>query len=256
VNRLFDPAYWARALTQPVVLLGLAIDLLPVYGVIAWGWNAVPLVLLYWMENIVAGAATIPRIVVSGASYGVPGLLAGLGLSAFFVFHYGLFCMVHGTFLMGFASFAAGPEAMSTMPLMDLEGMFTFALNSGLHVDWILYIIAGFQALLFVWEFLIKGEWRTTNPMAEMFAPYGRIIVLHFGLFVGAGALFVLGQPMVGVLALIVFRAIWGVITNAGRVGVPLGFEGNWNQAVKQMSNREYFEKAIRGEKMDGPSEP
>ena len=256
MNRLFDPAYWGRALTQPVVLLGLAIDLLPVYGVIAWGWNAVPLVLLYWMENIVAGAATLPRIVVSGASYGGLGLLAGLGLSVFFVFHYGLFCMVHGTFLMGFAAFASGPQAMAAIPLMDLQGMFTFSLNSGLHVDWILYTIVGFQALLFVWEFLIKGEWKNSNPMAEMFAPYGRIIVLHFGLFLGAGALFVLGQPMIGVLALIVFRAIWGVITNAGRAGVPLPFEGSWNQAVKQMSNRESFEKAMRGEKLDGPSEP
>ena len=73
---------------------------------------------------------------------------------------------------------------------------------------------------------------------------------------VGAGALILLGQPMVGVLALIVFRAIWGVITNAGRAGVPLGFEGQWNSTVKQISNREYFEKAMRGEKVDDPNQP
>ena len=64
MNRLFDIGYWGRALTQPIVWLGLAVDLLPVFGVIAWGWNAVPLVMLYWMENIVAGAMTIPRIVI------------------------------------------------------------------------------------------------------------------------------------------------------------------------------------------------
>lgn len=253
MNRLFDLAYWGRALMQPVVLIGLAIDLLPVYGVLAWGWNAVPLVLLYWMENVVAGVATIPRIVLSGASYGPIGILAGLGMSAFFVFHYGLFCMVHGTFLMAFAAFASGPEAIATMPMMELDGMFRFALNSGLHVDWMLYAIAGFQVVVFVWEFLIKGEWKTSNPMVEMFAPYGRIIILHFGLFVGAGALFVLGQPMVGVLALIVFRAIWGIITNAGRSGVSFGIEGDWNKAVKAMSNREHFEKTLRGEKTEGP---
>ena len=38
MNRLCDPGYWSRALTQPVVWLGLAVDLLPIYGVIAWGW--------------------------------------------------------------------------------------------------------------------------------------------------------------------------------------------------------------------------
>jgi len=256
VNRLFDPGYWGRALTQPVVWLGLAVDLLPIYGVIAWGWTAVPLVLLYWMENIVAGVMTIPRLVVSGASYGAMGMLLGLALSAFFVFHYGLFCMVHGTFLMGFAAFAQGPQAVATMPVMDITGMFAFSLNSGLHVDWMLYAIATFQVIVFLWEFLIKGEWKNTNPMAEMFAPYSRIIVLHFGLFVGAGALFVLGQPMLGVLGLIIFRAIWGVITNAGRSGIPLGIESDFNKSIKAVSNREYFEKLMRGEKVDDPNQP
>ena len=58
------------------------------------------------------------------------------------------------------------------------------------------------KVVVFFQEFLIKGEWRRTNPGAEMGAPYGRIIVLHFAIFAGAGALFLLGQPMVGVLAL------------------------------------------------------
>jgi hypothetical protein len=120
-----------------------------------------------------------------------------------------------------------------------------------MHVEWMLYIIGGFQVLVFVWEFLIKGEWKDTNPMAEMFAPYGRIIVLHFALFAGAAALIVLGQPMIGVLALILFRAVWGVITNAGRAGVKLGIESDWNTAVAKMGGREQFEKALRGENVD-----
>lgn len=259
MNRLFDPGYWSRALTQPVVWLGLLIDLMPIYGVLAWGWTAVPLVLLYWMENIVAGVMTIPRLVISGASYGAIGLFAGLVLSAFFVFHYGLFCMVHGTFLMGFASFSAfseGNGSMSNVPIMDPSGMFEYSLNSGLHVDWMLYAIIAFQVVVFVWEFIIKGEWKNSNPMAEMFAPYGRIIVLHFALFLGAGALFLLGQPMIGVLGLILFRAIWGIITNAGRSGVPLGIESDFTKSLNAMNNREYFTKALRGEKMDDPNQP
>lgn len=249
MNRLFDAGYWSRALTQPIVWLGLFIDLLPVYGVLAWGWTAVPLVLLYWMENIVAGVMTIPRIIISGLTFRIIGVAAGLFLSVFFVFHYGLFCMVHGTFLMGFAAFATGPEGMSSIPMMDLGGMFEFSLRSGLHVDWMLYAIVAFQMIVFAWEFLIKGEWKTTNPMAEMFAPYSRIVVLHFALFIGAGALFLLGQPMLGVLALIIFRAVWGVITNAGRSGVPFGPETGFDQSLNQISKREYFERALNGEK-------
>ncbi len=230
--------------------LGLAVDLLPIYGVLAWGWDAVPLVMLYWMENIVAGAMTLPRVVIAGASFGPMGLLAGLGVSVFFVFHYGLFCLVHGTFLVGFAAFAE-PQAINSLPMGDLFGIFQFGLDSGLHVDWMLYAIAMSQVLVFVWEFLIKGGWKDTNPMAEMFAPYSRIVVLHFALFVGAGALFVLGQPMVGVLGLILFRAIWGVITNAGRAGIAFGPEAGISEALARMGGREQFEKAMRGEKTE-----
>src|SRR5262245_9956056 len=91
VKKLLAPAYWARALSNPLVVVGLIVDLLPLYAVIAWGWNAVPLVMLYWMENIVAGVMTIPRIVVSSLRFGIGGLLGGIFLSAFFVVHYGLF---------------------------------------------------------------------------------------------------------------------------------------------------------------------
>jgi hypothetical protein len=151
VRKLLDPSYWARALGQPLVLLGLLIDLLPVYGVLAWGWTAVPLVMLYWMENVIAGVMTLPRILASGANFGPLGAAAGALLSLFFVFHYGLFCLVHGTFLVAFGSFA-DLGSMEAAPFMDFGGMFRFVLNSGLHVVWIVSATIAFQLLVFVWQ--------------------------------------------------------------------------------------------------------
>lgn len=245
MNRILNPGAWLRALRQPLVLAGLAVDLFPIYGVIAFGWNAVPLVMLYWMENIIAGVMTLPRIFVSGATFGGWGFLLGLFLCAFFVVHYGLFCAVHGSFLMAFIGLGEGTIEHQVDYMMDVPGMFMFGMNSAPHVEWFVYAIIAFQLLVLVWEFVIKGEWKNTNPMAEMFAPYGRIIVLHFAIFAGAGALFLLGQPIVGVLALIVFRAIYGVVTNGAK---EFGFETGFNKAVQSMANREYFEKALRGE--------
>ena len=89
--------------------------------------------------------------------------------------------------------------------------------------------------------------------MAEMFAPYGRIILLHFAIFAGAGALFLLGEPMIGVRGLIALRALFGVVTNSKGV---FAFETDFNKSLSAMSNREYFEKAMRGEKMDDPNQP
>lgn len=245
MNNLFNPMSWVRALQRPLVLAGLAVDLFPIYGVIAFGWNAVPLVMLYWMENIIAGVMTLPRIFISGATFGIGGMAMGAFLSVFFVFHYGLFCAVHGTFLMAFIAMGDGSFAEQEPMMMDVFGMFNFGMNSGLHVDWFVYAIIAFQILVFIWEFMLKGEWKNTNPMVEMFSPYGRIIVLHFAIFAGAGALFLLGQPIIGVLALIAFRAIYGVITNSPDV---FGFESGMDKALKAASGREYFEKAMRGQ--------
>jgi len=236
---------WARALTKPLVLAGLAVDLFPIYGVIVFGWNAVPLVMLYWMENIIAGVLTLPRIFISGASFGIAGLAMSVFLCLFFIVHYGMFCAVHGTFLMVFVAISDGSIAQQEPIMMDVFAMFQFGLTSAPHVEWFVYAIIAFQVLVFIQEFLIKGEWKNTNPMAEMFAPYGRIIILHFAIFAGAGALFLLGQPMIGVLALILFRAIYGVVTNSRG---EFAAQGDFNKAMSGMSGREYFEKAMRGE--------
>lgn len=248
MKKLLNPASWGRALTQPLVLVGLVVDLFPIYGVLMWGWNAVPLVMLYWMENIIAGVLTIPRIFISGASYGGIGLLAGVAMSVFFVFHYGLFCAVHGTFLMAFVSMSEGTLAGEPPIMMDIPAMFLFGMRSGLHVEYFVYAIIAFQVLVFFWEFVIKGEWKDSNPMAEMFAPYSRIIVLHLAIFGGAFALFLLGQPMVGVLALILFRAVYGVFTNSSDA---FEFESQFDKSMQQMGGREQFEKALRGERVD-----
>jgi hypothetical protein len=40
VKRLFDIGFWVRALRNPIVLTGLAVDLAPIYAVLAWGWSA------------------------------------------------------------------------------------------------------------------------------------------------------------------------------------------------------------------------
>ena len=240
MKKLLDPAYWTRALSNPLVVIGLVVDLLPIYAVLAWGWSAVPLVMLYWMENIVTGVVTIPRILASGARFGIGGILGGAFLSAFFVVHYGLFCLVHGTFLVGFASIS-NRQPLENVPFADLEGIFRYGLQSGLHIDWIIYAIAAFQVIVFLVEFIWKGEWKRSSPDKEMASPYGRIVVLHFGIFAGAGALFLLGQPMIGVLARVFFRAVWGLMTNSKR------FSAEADTAAPRPDPGERFARLIQG---------
>lgn len=234
MKRLFDPGFWARALKNPIVLAGLAVDLAPIYAVLVWGWGAAPLVLIYWAENVITGVMTLPRIFISAANYGVPGMLIGAFLCAFFTVHYGMFCTVHGFFVITLSqlggAWGGGPDAVAVRiepvgSILDnlflaIPAMIRFVMASAPHADWILAIIFVWQIVVFVWEFILKAGWKRSNPAEEMFAPYGRIIALHIGIFAGFGALLLLGQPMLGVLALILLRAVWGVLTNE-RVANP-----------------------------------
>ena len=50
----------------------------------------------YWAENVVIGCYTVLRMLESGR--GAAG--EKIGKSLFFCFHYGMFCLVHGVFVM------------------------------------------------------------------------------------------------------------------------------------------------------------
>ena len=91
------------------------------------------------------------------------------------------------------------------------------ALASGAYMPTFILLIIAFNVFLFVVDYIGKGEFLRTGPSKEMFAPYGRIVVLHIALFVGMFALISFGEPMAGVLALILMRAIWGVIQSIYR---------------------------------------
>jgi hypothetical protein len=247
VNKLLNPAYWARALSHPLVLLGLLVDLLPIYGVIAWGWNAVPLVMLYWMENVVAGVMTIPRLVISGASYGGVGLLAGSGLSLFFLFHYGMFWLVHGIFVFALPTFAGGSLGGGALgdgafgdgafgggggadicldpggfPIDCAGGAFGEVIWSSVLIGAVaLFLSHGASFLL---NYIGRGEYLTANPGGQMARVYGRVVVLHLTIIFGAFVVAFLGSPIGALLVLVVLKTAFdlGLHLRERRGAAPL----------------------------------
>ncbi len=214
-RRFLDPSLLARTYRDPVSWAALGIDLIPVFAVLTLGWGAVALVMLYWLENLVLGLVTLARMFATGARGGVAGVSGTLFLAAFFTFHYGMFCFVHGEFLNMFAAMSE-PEHFST----DFHGplaLVNSALSAAPRMTFFVGLILAWQIFLFLWDFIRRGEFKESGPHQEMFKPYGRIIVLHFAIFAGAAAMVWLGQPMWGVLGLIVLRAVWGVVLSVNR---------------------------------------
>ncbi len=203
-GRFFDPSEVARAYRDPLSWVSLSVDLLPVLAVFAFGWAATPLVALYWLENLVIGVFTIARMVGTALASAVNLVMATLTVP-FFFFHYGMFCFGHGVFLQAFATGGgAGPP--------DPAGLIRWALGTAPEMLWFVGAIAAVSGLYLVVDFFGRGDYRTSNPGAEMFSPYGRIITLHVAIILGAAVAFTMDEPLVGVLLLIFIRVAFGVV--------------------------------------------
>jgi Family of unknown function (DUF6498) len=210
VRSFLDPDLIARTYRDPLALLVLLVDLLPVIAVLAFGWGATPLVALYWLENLVIGVFTIFRMVATLAG-NVANLFTVLFIVPFFTFHYGMFCFGHGVFIRALAT------SGSSHGTPDMPGLVGWALQSGQGMLWFVGAIIVINLAIYVSDFLLKGEFRHAQPMVEMFAPYGRIVTLHVAIILGAVFAISTNEPLLGVVFLIFLRVVFGVVVSAMR---------------------------------------
>lgn len=91
---------------KPSALILLAVNLVPLIGVTAWGWDAFVLLMLYWLETAVIAFWTIVRIGLMTPETlgdmklgGKEGTSSPVGMAVFFTFHAGIFMGVHMLFL-------------------------------------------------------------------------------------------------------------------------------------------------------------
>lgn len=209
----FDPDLFARTYRDPMAWLSLLVDLLPVIAVVFFGWKAVPLVALYWLENLVIGVFTILRMIGTVAA-NVLNLAAAAFMVPFFTVHYGMFCFGHGVFLRAFAGSDIGnlaPDPSGMRTLID------WALGTGPKMLWFVGAIVAVNAVFYLVDFVIRSGYRETQIPVEMFAPYGRIVTLHVAIILGAGIMMAFGQPLLGVLILIMLRVAFGMFLNMMR---------------------------------------
>jgi Family of unknown function (DUF6498) len=218
----------------------IAANVLPLVGVLFWGWSTFAIVMIYWCENVVIGVINILKMIccmpdpvemeremsVHGGdpqvqkavrafkSFDKPvGLInqaSKLFLIPFFIFHYGMFCMVHGVFVVTLLG-DKGTDHFVGSPIAVYSSLFSRAAEAGL-----LWAVAGLAAshlYSFFTNYLGQGEYRRTVVPALMAQPYGRIVVLHIAILFGAFITVALGSPIFILVLLIV-----------GKTGLDLKF--------------------------------
>lgn len=178
-------------LPRPSSITLVLANLVPLAGVLLLDWQVFDILMLYWAENVVIGIVNVLRM-------GLCGKTEKWFLIPFFIVHYGLFCFGHLAAVTAIFSEATGTgtawQYFFGLPISE-------AWKSPLWIA-ILAITAS-HLFSFFGNFIAREEYRQTSVAELMQRPYGRIIVLHVAIIIGAALIQWLGSPVMMLVALI-----------------------------------------------------
>ena len=175
-------------------------NLVPLYGVLFLGWEAFPLMLLFWLENVIIGVLNVARM-LSVDPHDVSQWAAKLVTVPFFCVHYGMFTAVHGVFVLSFF----GTDAFGKVDGLDVLEVAVRAVH-GLELELAVLALSASHLFSFFWNYLYRGEFRRATVPALMMQPYGRVVVLHLAIIGGGFAAAALGSPAWALLLLLALK--------------------------------------------------
>lgn len=185
-------------MTPSQVALVLA-NAVPIVGVVFLGWTVFPLLLLYWLENVVVGGFNVLKMLFAHPAE--PVYWAGkLFLIPFFMVHFGGFTFVHGVLVVAFF----GPKGVGTQPF-DLLTTVPPAIRAN-HLGWGLLSLVASHGFSFYWNYVKNGEYQRASLQALMGQPYGRVMVLHLTVLFGGWIVMLLGSPVTTLIILIALK--------------------------------------------------
>ena len=207
---------------QTVFALGTVITI--GIGVFAWDWDAMNLVLLYWVENLILGVLQLGKMLFSRAMpHRSPGAwFLRLFMMLFFMVHYGGFCGGHGMFILTLGkhggtrvlsevSFAWGPLVFLDLLRVVIVQAWQVIPSSAIPTLVVMCIAHGLGMLR------ERARWLHQSPSALMQEPYKHIVVVHIAIIFGMFLAMILQNPW-PVLCLIVIgkfvidlRDIWRI---------------------------------------------
>lgn len=186
----------------------VASNLLPLVGVLYWGWDVGALVVLYWSENLILGAFTLLKMIAHAP-------LGGLLTGCFFVVHYGGFCAVHGVFVLvlavgdpgGFDLLEGEPWPLWLVFVQLLIEVVRHVLSIA-PPEWLIAFaaLALSHGVSLAMNYFRGGEYHEQNVKSLMMAPYKRIVVLHVAILGGGFGVMALGSPLPLLILLVMLK--------------------------------------------------
>ncbi|MCI0344952.1 MAG: DUF6498-containing protein [Chloroflexi bacterium] len=227
LGRLFE-LYRTTGRTRTAIALVVA-NAIPLAGVLFFGWSLLTILVVYWIENAIVGFWNVPKILLARgpvvpleqlpraaaslgpALGGMPGA-ARVGMALFFLVHYGLFWVVHGVFVFVLPEFAGAyqgdfascaPQG-GLLPSEGCGGPFGALVWTSVAIAALALFIS--HGASFVLNYVGRGEYAQASPARRMGAPYGRVVILHLTIILGAFVAAFLGSSLGVLVSLVVLK--------------------------------------------------
>ena len=206
---------FAKGLSLSAIFL-LAANLVPLFGVLFYAWDVGLVLGLFWIENLIIGGFNLFKMLIVAVREKA---FRGVFLSVFFVFHYGIFCMGHGSLMWEILALGELNYQLIPFNFGDTNGF------SGIFIEGIvlvfnfieLYKPAIYLAILalfvshivrFIENFIVRGGILKETADKLMVRPYSQIIIMHVGLLAGGLLAEKFGSPIWLLVALVVFKLV------------------------------------------------
>jgi hypothetical protein len=200
---------------QPSVIAMVLANLVPVFGVLVLHWEVFPLMFLFWSENVIVGAFNVLKMLTNQPASPVM-WIGKIFFIPFFCFHYGMFTLVHGMFVIdifgGHANGAHGFKGMHGFP--GPAEFWNIAVQN--QLVWAILGLAVSRGVSFVANYIGKGEYQRVGLQQLMGQPYGRVMIMHVAILVGGFLMMALHSPVVGLLLLVILKTMFDLGSHVG----------------------------------------
>jgi hypothetical protein len=186
---------------SPSSLALIAANLLPLWGILAWHWSVFPVLVLFWLENVVIGLANALRMLLVDPG-DITLWIAKVFMLPFFCLHYGFFTAVHGKLVFGiFGGREYGRLDYGWLPFHAA----TLAVEK--YDLWLpLAALAGSHLISFCWDYILRGGYQRAALTELMGRPYNRVFVLHLTIIFGGWGVMLLGSPVWALIFLVTLK--------------------------------------------------
>jgi hypothetical protein len=204
----------------PSVAVLILVNLIPLYGVLELNWSQGYILFIYWVETGIIGFLNVFRMMfaqkmdasgirINGKKVNVKTKgdirRAKRQLILFFIVHFGMFELVHGVFVIVFSGLFL-ETTINEGNVLNKQELLILAIPIGA-----LFLSHLFS---FIFNYIAGGEYKEQEVNVLFGKPYGRVIVTHLTLILGAILAASLGSPVFMLVLMIIFKTIFDVLSH------------------------------------------